>query len=339
MNTADRRRSRAMAVSLVLLVMLAALVTANALIGSQRISAGSAIAAVFGRDGGVSYDILWKVRLPRLTAAAILGGALALSGFLLQTFFNNPIAGPFVLGISSGARMAVALCLVLAVSRGVSVPSSAMIAAAFAGAMMSMSFVMLLARKVRRASVLIIGGVMIGYICSASTDFVVTFASDESIVNLHGWSQGSFSGISWDNVRVMAAVVFVAAAAAFLLSKPIGAYQLGESYARSVGVNIKAFRILLVLLSSVLCACVTAFAGTVSFVGVAVPHLIKALSKTARPVVAIPLCFLGGAVFCLACDLIARIAFAPVEMSISSVSSLFGAPVVIYMMAGKAARD
>jgi iron complex transport system permease protein len=180
---------------------------------------------------------------------------------------------------------------------------------------------------------------MIGYICSAITDFIVTFASDESIVNLHNWSQGSFSGISWDDVKVMSAVVAVASALTFFMSKPMNAYQLGENYARSVGVNIKMFRIALVLLSGILCACVTAYAGPISFVGVAVPHLIKAFAKTARPVVVIPLCFLGGAVFCLGCDMIARTVFAPVEMSISSVSSLAGAPIVIYIMAVKAARD
>ncbi len=330
------RTSRIIVVTVSLLSLFFALMILNILTGSQKINIRDAVSALFGNDGGgIGYDLLWKIRLPRLTSAVILGGALALSGFLLQTFFNNPIAGPFVLGISSGAKLTVALCMVFVTGRGAAASSVTLITAAFAGAVLSMGFVLLIARKVARSSVLIISGVMIGYICSAVTDFVITFASDESIVNLHGWSQGSFSGLSWDNVRVMAAVVFTVSVCAFLLSKPIGAYQLGEGYARTVGVNIKAFRLLLVFLSSVLCACVTAFAGPVSFVGVAVPHLIKALAKTAKPVAVIPLCFLGGAVFCLGCDLIARTVFAPSEMSISSVSSLFGAPVVIYMMARK----
>lgn len=318
----------------ILLLLFAALLLLNAGMGSVKIMPGDVL-----RPGTTEYDILWKVRLPRVAAAAILGGALALSGFLLQTFFANPIAGPFVLGISSGAKLALALVMVFALSRAYVVNSAAMIAAAFAGAMMSMGFVVLIARRVRRASVLIISGVMIGYICSAITDFVVTFANDESIVNLHHWSQGSFSGTSWGDVRVMALVIFIASACSFLLSKPIGAYQLGEGYAQSVGVNIKRFRIVLVLLSSILCACVTAYAGPISFVGVAVPHLVKAFANTSKPIVVIPLCFLGGGVFCLGCDLIARTMYAPLEMSISSVSSLFGAPVVIYIMARKAARD
>ena len=330
----DVRRARYIIVALVLLLFFTVLLLLNIGIGSVKISASD----IF-RPGYIGHDILWKVRLPRMAAGIILGGALALSGFLLQTFFNNPIAGPFVLGISSGAKLTVALTMVFVLSRRGTVNSAMMIASAFVGAMLSMGFVMLIARRVKRASVLIVSGVMIGYICSAITDFVVTFASDESIVNLHYWSQGSFSGTSWNDVRAMALVVFVASVFVFMLSKPIGAYQLGENYAQSVGVNIKMFRILLVLLSSVLCACVTAFAGPVSFVGVAVPHLVKAFVKTAKPIIVIPLCFFGGAVFCLGCDLIARTIFAPVEMSISSVSSLFGAPVVIYIMAGKTGCD
>ena len=318
--------------TITLLLLLALLLFLNISIGSVKIPLNAAA-------GTTEHSILWQLRIPRMLAGAILGGALALSGFLLQTFFNNPIAGPFVLGISSGAKLIVALVMVFVLSRGSTVSSAMMIAAAFIGAMLSMGFVLIIAGKVKRASALIISGVMIGYICSAITDFVITFASDESIVNLHHWSQGSFSGTSWQDVRVMAVVVLTAAICVFLLSKPMSAYQLGESYAQSVGVNIKLFRMLLVLLSSVLCACVTAFAGPVSFVGVAVPHLVKSFLKSSRPIIVIPLCFLGGAVFCLGCDLIARTVYAPTEMSISSISSLFGAPVVIYIMARRAVRD
>ena len=180
---------------------------------------------------------------------------------------------------------------------------------------------------------------MIGYICSAITDFVVTFADDSNIVNLHNWSLGSFSGLSWENVAVMAVVVGVALILTFLLSKPIGAYQMGEVYAQNMGVNIRAFRVVLILLSSVLSACVTAFAGPISFVGIAVPHLVKSLFRTAKPIVIIPACFLGGAVFCLFCDLIARTVFAPTELSISSVTAVFGAPVVIYMMVSRRTKS
>lgn len=315
----------------ILILALLLLIVWNINAGSVHVTPREIVSILLG-GGGENAVIVRNIRLPRILAAAMLGGALALSGFLLQTFFANPIAGPFILGISSGAKLVLSLTLIAFLSRGVALGSLALIAASFCGAMLSMGFVLAVSAKVRRMSLLIICGVMIGYICSAVTDFVITFADDANIINLHHWSLGSFSGISWGNVAVLGAVILPVLLAAFLLSKPIGAYQLGEVYAQNMGVNIKAFRAALILLSSVLSASVTAFAGPISFVGVAVPHLIRSLFKTAKPLIMIPACFLGGAVFCLLCDLIARTAFAPTELSISSVTAVFGAPVVILVM-------
>ncbi|MCD8037637.1 MAG: iron ABC transporter permease [Lachnospiraceae bacterium] len=317
----------------ILIAAVALLLILNIAIGSVRISPGDIWSIAIGKKTDVLMEsILWQIRLPRAAAAAVLGGALALSGYLLQTFFHNPIAGPFVLGISSGAKLAVALVMIVFTREAVRVSSASMIAAAFAGALLSMCFVLLMARAVDKMSMLIVGGVMIGYICSAITDIAVTFADDADIVNLHNWSKGSFSGITWENVAVMSVTVFAASALIFLLAKPIGAYQLGEVYARNMGVNLRLLRILMVLLSSVLAACITAFAGPVSFVGIAVPHLVKRLLKTSKPILMIPACFLGGSVFCLMCDLLARTMFAPTEMSISTVTAVFGAPVVIAVL-------
>ena len=213
-----------------------------------------------------------------------------------------------------------------------SISAFTMVAAAFAGALIATGFVLLASRSIRQMSMLLVAGIMISYICSAITEFLVTFASDSDIVNLHNWSQGSFSGMDWGDVRMSAAVVFAVLAVVFLLAKPIGAYQMGESYAQSMGVNVKRFRVLLILLSSLLAGCVTAFAGPISFVGIAVPQLIKLGLRTAKPILLIPASFLGGAVFCMFCDYLARVAFAPVELSISTVTAIFGAPVVIVML-------
>jgi iron complex transport system permease protein len=323
----------------ILIVLFVLLVLLNINLGSVTVKLGDIVRILLGQGGSeTDYGIIWKVRLPRMMAGILLGGALALSGFLLQTFFNNPIAGPYVLGISSGAKLAVAVVMILVLSRYQTVSSATLIAAAFVGAMVTMGFVLLIARVVRRASILIVSGVMVGYICSAITDFIITFADDASIVNLHNWSRGSFSGTSWEDVRVMAAVVLLTSMGVFFMSKPIGAYQMGEGYAQNMGVNIILFRVMLVLLSSLLCACVTAFAGPISFVGVAVPHLVKSLLKTSKPLIVIPVCFLGGAIFCLGCDLIARTVFAPLELSISSVTAVLGAPVVIGVMMKKKVR-
>lgn len=301
----------------------------NICIGSVRISLSELLGV---ETNGTIAKILWDIRLPRAAAVFILGGALSLAGYLLQTFFNNPIAGPFVLGISSGAKMVVALVMVFLMGRGVGVSSAAMIFAAFIGAMISMGFVLLVSRKINNMSMLVVSGVMIGYICSAITELVVTFAEDADIVNLHNWSRGSFSGMTWENVKVMTVVVSVTVLAVFLMSKPLAAYQLGEGYAKNMGVNVRLLRMCIVVFSSILSACIVAFAGPISFVGIAAPHLVKKLLNTVEPIWMIPACFLGGSVFCLFCDLLAKTMLAPTELSISTVTAIFGAPVVLWVM-------
>lgn len=329
----ETRKSRYSLCYLILGILLIVLLFANAMVGSTRLGAGQVLHALSNPGGReMAESIVWNIRLPRLLAAALLGGALAVSGFLLQTFFANPIAGPFVLGISSSAKLIVALTMIFCLGRGIVIHSSILILAAFCGAMLSMGAILLVSGRLRSMSMLIVCGVMIGYICTAVTDIVVTFADDSNIVNLHNWSMGSFSGIDWGGVRTAAVTVFATLACALLLSKPMGAYQLGEAYAQNLGVNIKRFRVQLILLSSLLSACVTAFAGPISFVGIAVPHLTKSLFGTAKPLIMIPACFMGGAAFCLFCDLIARTLFAPAELSISSVTAVFGVPVVIWML-------
>ncbi|MBQ9004128.1 MAG: iron ABC transporter permease [Eggerthellaceae bacterium] len=314
----------------VLLVLLSGL---NLCIGSLNVPIDEVWAVLAGSGAdSTNYQVIWSIRLPRLIAAALLGGALALSGFLLQTFFNNPIAGPFILGISSGAKLVVALVMIVIVGSSGVMTSGMMVVSAFVGSLLAMMFVLLVSRRIDSMSMLIVAGVMIGYICSAATDFLITFASAANIENLKNWTLGSFSGINWSDIGIMTVVVIAASAAVFCLSKPIGAVQLGEQYARSMGVNIRAFRIALILLSSLLAATVTAFAGPISFVGIAVPHVVKRALGTSKPLVVIPGAFLGGAIFCLFCDLIARCVFAPTEVSISAVTAIFGAPIVISIL-------
>lgn len=328
-----KRRSRYTIVFVSLAILFCIVTVMNINTGNVHISVSKILKILFMHDGAtVEYNIIWKIRLPRILMAAMLGGALSLSGFLLQTFFSNPIAGPFVLGISSGAKMVVALTMIIFLKYIGHFSSWTLILSAFAGSLISTGFILLMSKKISHMASLLVGGIMIGYICSAITDFVVTFADDSDIVNLHGWSQGSFSGMSWSNVKVAAIVVAVAAVATFFMSKPMNAYQLGESYAQSMGVNVKRFRVVLIVVSSVLSACVTAFAGPISFVGIAVPFLARKAFGTSKPIVIIPGTFFAGAVFCMICDLIARMAMAPVELNISTVTSLLGAPIVIYMM-------
>ena len=323
-------------VYILLAVLLFAMVILNMVVGSSSMTAGDAVRILLSHDTASKFGkILWDIRMPRILAALFLGGALSVSGFLLQTFFANPIAGPYILGISSGAKLTVACAMIFTMTHGLMINSLLMIVTAFIGALIVTAAILLISGKVRSMAVLIVCGVMVGYICSAITEFLVTFADDSNIVNLHNWSMGSFGAVSWENIRVIIAVVVIAVIFSFMLSKPMTAFQMGEQYAASVGVNIKSFRIGLILLSSVLSATVTAYAGPVSFVGIAVPHIIRTISDTSKPIVMIPQCFLGGSVFCLFCDLLARNLFAPTEMSISTMTAVFGAPVVIVMLIGR----
>ncbi len=326
---------RYIAVFAALLLAFCLLTILNIIIGNVSISPRQILAILLGGGEGSEAAIIRLIRMPRIVMAALLGGARALSGFLLQTFFENPIAGPFVLGISSGAKMTVALVMIGSLGSLKAVSSWSMIGAAFVGSLLSTAFILVISRKVHHAASLLVAGMMIGYICSAVTDFLLTFAADSDIVNLRGWTMGSFSGMSWSNVRVSAVVVSITVFLTFLLAKPISAFQLGEDYARSMGVNVKLFRVVLIMLSSILSSCVTAFAGPISFVGIAVPFLVKRALGAGKPLIAIPAIFLGGAVFTMGCDLIARCAFAPTELNISTVTSLFGAPVVIFMLIKK----
>lgn len=281
--------------------------------------------------GSTESQILFSIRMPRMLLASVLGGALSISGYLLQVFFRNPIAGPFVLGISSGAKMVVGITLIFLMPF-IEVNSLTLILAAFIGSLLITSVVLLFSQKMKNMSMLLVIGIMVSYICGAVTDFCITFADDYDVVNLTNWSMGTFSGADWGNVRISSLLCLLGVIAALLLSKPISAYSLGEGYAMSMGIKVKPFRVLLILLSSLLSACVTALAGPISFVGIAVPHITRTLLKSSKPIFVIPATFLCGAVFCVFCDLIARTVFAPTELAIGTVTSIFGAPVVIYMM-------
>ena len=246
---------------LALTAALLALFMLNIFCGSTALSPKDILSTLFSAENNaLAQKIIFGLRLPRAAMVVLLGAALSVAGYLLQTFFANPIAGPFVMGVSGGAKLAVALTMVVLLNHGLFTSSLTLILASFVGAMVAMGFVLAVSQRVKRAGVLVICGVMISYICSAVTDFIVTFADDANIVNLHNWSQGSFSGISWENVAVMAVVVLITSLGVFLLSKQISAYEMGEAYAKNMGLNVPVFRMMLVLLSSILSASVTAFA-------------------------------------------------------------------------------
>lgn len=327
----NKRRITIIYACLLLALMMLAII--NLFYGSTDITLTEMVNIISGKaTNPVNAKIICDIRIPRIIAAAVLGGALALSGYMLQVFFNNPIAGPFVLGISSGAKLCVALLMLFVWRYGYLNKGYMMVIAAFIGAILATVVVLIVSSIVKNMAILIVCGVMIGYICSAVTELVVTFADDSNIVNLHNWTMGSFLAIDLSDAAVYIPVVVVCVIIAIVMAKPMEAFSYGEGYAASVGINIRLFKVIIILLSSILSATVTAFAGPVSFVGIAVPHLIRTTFKSAKPLVLIPATFLGGAVFCLACDLFARGLFAPTELSISTITAVFGAPVVISLL-------
>lgn len=336
----ESRKVRRYAVYLILTLLIIIAFFMNLGIGNVNIPVKDIWNIIIGNSNGdVNSTIIMDIRLPRALMAFILGGGLAVSGFLLQTYFSNPIAGPYILGISSGAKMMVAIVLIFMVGSTGRSSNLLLVSAAFVGAIVTTSFIILISRVVSNMAVLLAAGIMVGYICSAITDFLVAFADDSDIVNLHSWSQGSFSGIDMSSVYYALILVGIMVVLVMLLSKPLDALRLTENYARSLGVNVRFVRLMVILISSVLSACVTAFVGPISFIGIAVPFLMRELLATSRPIVLIPASFLAGSVFCMFSDLLARQLFAPTELNISAVTSLFGAPIVIYMIVRRHGRN
>lgn len=312
---------------------LGLLTIVNINIGSVNMSLKEIFNIILKHDiSNTNGRIIWDIRLPRIMAAIILGGALSVSGYMLQTFFHNSIAGPFVLGISSGAKLMVAFLMIMSIKLGFYVKSMVMISAAFIGAILVTLLVLFFAQKVRQMSILIVCGVMVGYICSAVTELVISFAEDSNIVNLHSWSMGSFSAINWKNVGSFLPVIVLCMIIGIFMTKQMEAYSYGEEYAESLGVRVKSFRVLLIIVSSIMSATVTAFAGPISFVGIAAPHMARKILNSDRPIIVLPASFLLGSLFCLLSDLLARSLFAPVELSISTMTAVFGAPIVILML-------
>ena len=246
-----------------LLFLIALALVLNVNTGSVRLSPAKIFKIIFMgfEEGSVESNIIWKIRLPRSLTAALLGGALSVSGFLLQTFFRNPIAGPFVLGISSGAKLFVAVAIIFIAGSFSGITPYLMVLFAFLGSLITLGFVLLFSQKTKNMSVPLVTGIMIGYICSAITDFMITFARDNHIASLTFWSMGSFSGASWGTLGVISVVVAAGLFCSILISKPMDAYQLGECYAKSMGINIKLFRLILVTLTSLLSDTVTDLQG------------------------------------------------------------------------------
>ena len=284
--------------------------------------------------------IVLESRLPQAITAMLCGGALAVSGLMLQTAFRNPLAGPSIFGINSGAGLGVALVMLL-LGGGLSVGSlqiggfAAILIAAFIGAMAVMALIFFFSTLVRNNVMLLIVGIMIGYISNSAISLLNFFATDEGVKSYMVWGMGSFGGVSMANMPVFAGVTLIGLFGALLLIKPLNALLLGDRYAENLGVNILRVRNRLLIVTGLLTAVTTAFCGPVAFIGLAVPHIARLLLTTDNHRVLLPATILCGAVVALICNLICFLPGESGVIPLNAVTPLIGAPVIIYVIARK----
>ena len=286
-------------------------------------------------DEVIHYNILWKSRLPQAITALVAGAGLAVSGLQMQTVFRNPLAGPSVLGISNGASLGVAFVVLLsgqiggvALSRLGLIGNAALTVAAIGGALSVMALIAWVSQKVRGSVTLLIIGVMIGYLATAIIGVLKFFSAEEDIRAYVVWGLGSFARVSGDQVWLFVALMVVLLPLSMLLVKQMNLLLLGDGYARNLGLNVKRSRLLVICSSGLLVAIVTAYCGPVMFIGLAVPHLCRALMRTSDHRILMPGTLFTGAALALLCNLIARMPGFEGALPVNSVTALVGAPVV-----------
>ncbi len=320
----------------------------NLLLGSVHIPFDEIIGILLGRnDGNVIWtNIILKSRLPQSLTAMMAGAGLAVSGLLMQTVFRNPLAGPSVLGISSGASLGVACVVLMSGSiGGVALSKLGVIGevtitlSAIVGSLLIMALIAFVAQKVRGNVTLLIMGVMIGYIANAIIGVLKFFSAEEDIRAYVIWGLGSFSRVSGGQTSVFIILMLVLLPMSFFLIKTLNLLLLGDSYAKNLGLNIKRARLWVIGCSGVLVAVVTAYCGPVVFLGLAVPHICRGLFHTSNHAVILPASLLGGASLALLCNLIARMPGFEGALPVNSVTALVGAPVVMWVLFNKRKND
>lgn len=296
-------------------------------LGSVALSAKEVVNALLGQSTDLTTEIIVRqARLPRAITAAMAGGGLALCGLLMQRFFQNPLAGPSVLGITSGSSLGVAFIVLLG---GGAVAGLSIVLGAFVGAMAVLSIILLFAGMRRSPVTLLIFGLMVGYVVSAAVTLLQAGTTNEALRTFVFWGMGSFADLHSGEVLILTTVVLSGLLLASAMHRQLDLWSLGESYARSMGLNHKRFRFAVLLLTGLLTGVITAYCGPIAFIGLAVPHLARGLWQQGRHAVLIPAVVLSGMAIGLGCDLISRLPGTEGGLPLNAVTSFFGAPVVI----------
>ena len=273
----------------------------------------------------MEQNILHAIRLPKAITAILAGAALSVSGLIMQTLFRNPLAGPYTLGVSSGASLGVAFLTMCSASLVLMLPIAACI-----GATLVLLLVLAVSRKVTSNVSLLIVGMMFGSIAGALVSLLQNFANPDALKLFIVWTLGSLSSVGWSDMQLMIPILLVGALFVLLALKPLNGLLLGEEYARGLGINVRRTRLFIVLATGLLAGGVTAFCGPIAFIGVAVPHIARGIFKTSNHRVTIPACVLIGACLLLVCDVLCSLFIYP--LPISTVSALFGAPIIIWII-------
>ena len=321
---------------IILVVLILILLILNLLLGSVKIPVNDTLSILFGdRSNEIFSNIILKSRLPQALVAIVAGAGLAVSGLQMQTIFRNPLAGPSVLGISNGASLGVAMVVLMSSSlAGVSlsrmgyVGDAAISIAAIIGSLAVMALIVYIARKVKGNVTLLIIGVMIGYLVTAIVGVLKFFSSEEDVKAYVVWGLGSFARVSGDQMLLFVTMMLLLLPLSFLLVKSLNLMLLGDDYAKNLGLNVSRARTLVILNSGVLVAIVTAYCGPIMFIGLAVPHLCRALFKSSDHKVLVPATMLAGAALALLCSLVARMPGFEGALPVNSVTALIGAPII-----------
>lgn len=322
-----------------LTLLTAILFVLNLFIGSVHIPAGEILRILAGEEpvkAGWGFIIL-QSRVPQAVTALLCGGALAVSGLMLQTAFRNPLAGPSILGINSGAGLGVAFVLLAfggSVTAGTLAFSGfvAVLMAAFVGSMAVMGLILLFSTVVRSNLMLLIIGIMIGYITSSAVSLLNFFATEQGVQSYMVWGLGNFGGVSMKQMPLFASTVILGLIGSVLLIKPLNALLLGERYAENLGINIRRVRLWLLVVTGLLTAITTAFCGPVSFIGLAVPHMARLLLTTENHRSLLPVTILFGGAIALLCNLICVLPGENGIIPLNAVTPVVGAPVIIYVI-------
>lgn len=317
-----------------------ALFLLNISLGSVSIPLRYILAALFGGDtpNEAWQYIIYEFRIPKAITAVLAGAGLSISGLQMQTLFRNPLAGPFVLGISSGASLGVALLILAGFSLSqllgleIFMGSGLQVIAATLGAAFVLLLVMLVSLRIRDSMTLLIVGLMFGSATGALVSVLQFFSDKEQLQEYLLWTFGSLGGLSWQEISVFVPTIFLGVSLSIFFVKPLNAFLLGEHYAQSMGVNLKTSRFWIIISTSILAGSITAFCGPIAFIGIAVPHLTRLLINTANHKILIPAVAFCGAILMLFCDIIAQLPFSDSALPINIITSLIGAPIVIWVI-------